>query len=76
MRLDFNGAWEGIAMRGPKKRTHIVCKVSSMTADKWARVSAVHHYNVDYENADYADMKTAALHFLQLQLHAAETIAH
>jgi len=63
-------------MRGPKKGTHIVCKVSSMTADKWARVSAVHRYNVDYEKADYADMKTAALHFLELHLHAAETTAN
>ena len=76
VRWDFNGAWEGIVMRGPKKGTQIVCKVSSMTADKWARVSAVHHYNVDYENADNADMKTAALHFLQLHLHAAETMAN
>jgi hypothetical protein len=47
-----------------------------MTADKWARVSAVHHYTVDYVHADYEDMKTAALHFLELHLHAAETRAN
>ena len=63
-------------MRGPKKGTRIVCKVSSMTADKWARVSAVRHYTVDYVNADYADMKTVALHFLELHAHAAETMAN
>ena len=76
VRWDFNGAGEGIVMRGPKKGTQIVCKVSSMTADKWARVSAVHHYNVDYEDAGYADMKTVALRFLELHLHAAETMAN
>ena len=63
-------------MRGPKKGTHVVCNVSSMTADKWARVSAAHHYTVDYVNADYAGMKTVALHFLELHLHAAETMAN
>jgi hypothetical protein len=76
VRWDFNGAWEGIVMRGPKKGTQIVCKVSSMTADKWATVSKVHHYAVDYVNASYEDTKTVALRFLELQLHASETMAN
>ena len=76
VRWDFNGAWEGIVKRGPKKGTHIVCKVSSMTANKWARVSEVHRYTVDYVNAGYEDKKIAALHFLELHLHAAENMAN
>ena len=43
VRWDFNGAWEGVVTRGPNKGTHIVCKVSSMIAEKWAGVSKVHN---------------------------------
>jgi len=75
VRWDFNGAWEGDVTRGPNKGAHIVCKVSSMTAGKWATVSKVHHYTVDYVNASYEGKKTAALHFLELHLHVAETMA-
>jgi hypothetical protein len=73
VRWDCNGAWEGIVKRGPKKGTHIVCTVSSMTADKWATVSKVHHYAVSFVNASYEDKKTVALRFLELHLHASET---
>ena len=76
VRWDFNGAWEGVVTRGPNKGTHSVCKVSSMTTDKWATVSKVHHYAVDYVNASYEDKKIVALRFLELHLHASETMAN
>ena len=73
MRWGFNGAWEGVVSHGPNKGTHIVCKVSNMTAEKWASVSTVHNYTVDVVNAPYEDNKTAALHCLELHVHASET---
>ena len=73
MRWGFNGAWEGVVSRGPSKGTQIVCKVSNMTAEKWASVSKVHSYTVAVVSASYEGKKTVALRFLELRLHASET---
>ena len=73
MRWDFNGAWEGVVTRGPRKGTRMMCNVSNMTAEKWAIVSKTRGYTVAFENASYADKKPAALHILQDHLYVAET---
>ena len=73
MRWDFNGSWEGVVTRGPRKGTRMICKVSSLTAEKWAIVSKTRGYIVAFENASYADKKSAALHLLQDHLLVAET---
>ena len=73
MRWDFNGAWEGVVTRGPRKGTRMMCKVSSLTTDKWAIVSKTHGYTVAFENASYEDKTATALHSLQDHLHATET---
>ena len=39
-----------------------------MTSDKWARVSGVHNYMVDFNNATYKDKKLVAMHFLELHM--------
>ena len=38
VRWDFNGAGEGVVTRGPLKGTRMICKVSSLSAEKWAIV--------------------------------------
>ena len=68
VRSDFNGAWEGVVARGPNKGARIVCKVSSMTAEKWAGVSKVHNYTVYFVNASFEGKKIVARHFLELHL--------
>ena len=43
-----------------------------MTSDKWARVSGVHTYKVDVNNATYNDKKLAAMHFMELHMQDAQ----
>ena len=59
MRWDFNGAWEGVVTRGPRKGTRMMCKVASMTAEKWAIVSKKRGYTVAFEKASFVGKKSA-----------------
>ena len=73
MRWDFNGSWECVVTRGPRKGTNMMCKVCNMTAEEWKIVSKTRGYTVSFENASYHDKKTTTLHLLQDHLCAAET---
>ena len=68
LRLDFEGAWESDILRGPRKATKVTCRVNNLTAEKWARVSGVHNYKVDFNNATFNDKKTVAMHSMELHL--------
>ena len=45
LRWDFEGAWESDMLRGPRRATKVTCRVNTLTAEKWARVSGVHNSN-------------------------------
>jgi hypothetical protein len=59
VRWDCTGAGEGVVTRGPRKGARMICKVSSLTTEKWAIVSKTHGYIVDVEHASYENKKTA-----------------
>ena len=68
LRWNFVGAWEAHILRGPRKATTVTCRVNTITAEKWARVSGVHNYKVDFNNATFNDKKIVAMHFMELHL--------
>ena len=68
LRWHFVGAWEAHILRGPRKATKVTCRVDNMTSEKWARVSCVHNYKVDFNNATYNDKKLVAMHFMELHM--------
>ena len=68
LRWDFVGAWEAHILRGPRKATKVTCRVTTMKAYKWARISGVHNYKVDFNNATYNETKLVAMHFMELHM--------
>ena len=68
LRWDFKGVWEADILRGPRKVTTATCTISKLTSEKWARVSGVHTYTVDFNNATFADKKRVAMHFMKVYL--------
>ena len=69
---DFNGAWAAVVSQGPSTGAAIACKVSNITAEKWAVVSKVHNYTVDFQSASYVGKNTVVVHCLELHLQASQ----
>jgi hypothetical protein len=76
VRWDFNGAWEAVIKEGPQKGTKVTCVVNALTAAKWAVVSNLHQYPVDFENSTFQERKTAARHFLEQHLETLQVQVH
>ena len=65
MEWDFAGIVMAKWVQGPLAGKTVKCYVSAFTEDRWAKMDAVHTYEVAYADASALQIKQAAWHYVE-----------